>query len=366
MLKVKRFQLLPLSPIHIGGRFQALYPFEYVVSDGRFIVVRETKLGEFLQRRGLLMDFLRRFEQAGFSLTEYLREKGLLSSFLLDELSLYSCRLSCRPPEGKQVRPFTRDAFQRPYIPGSALKGAMRTALWYDAMTRNRDLLGKVRSALEDKKIREKAKDDELDKDIFEGYRLRDMCRSPHTDLLRVIKVSDSQPWEKDSLFLGEEETLAGGKPRPDISTFLEFVKEAMETEFQITFDEELFARFQEAGNLLFNGFDDFLSKVDSFYRKVAEEERKEGEEKAKGFYDWLLDKTKGKGTLLRIGWGGGLPSLTIWLALPNDLKAMVRTRFFSRSHREKFPLTRRFLKRKEGEEDNYTPFGWVLIREVR
>ncbi|MGB9797584.1 MAG: type III-A CRISPR-associated RAMP protein Csm5, partial [bacterium] len=208
--------------------------------------------------------------------------------------------------------------------------------------------------------------DDELDKDIFEGYRLRDKSRSPHTDLLRVIKVSDSQPWEKDSLFLGEEETLAGGKPRPDISTFLEFVKEAMETEFQITFDEELFARFQEAGNLLFNGFDDFLSKVDSFYRKVAEEERKEGEEKAKGFYDWLLDKTKGKGTLLRIGWGGGLPSLTIWLALPNDLKAMVRTSFFSRSHREKFPLTRRFLKRKEGEEDNYTPFGWVLIREVR
>ena len=361
MIRVHKFRLLPLSPIHIGGRFQALFPFEYIIHNGKFTVIKEEKLGKFLQERGLLPDFLRGFEQPGFSLTDYLSQKRLLSPELIERISLYSCQLACDAPMGKQVRPFTRDAYQRPFIPGTAIKGAMRTSLWYDAMLRNRGLFGRVRRAIEDRAKKAKEKDDELDKEIFEGYRLGNKERSPNTDILRVIKVSDAEPWERDSLYVGEEETRARGRARPDISTHLEFVKEGQATKFTITFDEELFERFRRAGNPLFNSFEDFLSKVDAFYRKVAEAELKE-EDVSKGFYEWLLKETKGRGYLLRIGWGGGLPSLTIWLALPEDLREEIRRNFFRRSHREKFPMTRRFLKRKDG----YTPFGWVILQEVR
>jgi len=364
MLSVHNVRLIPLSPLHIGGRFQALLPFEYIVGE-RFLVIREDKLGGLLQRRGLMSDFLQRFG-AGFSLASYLRARGLLSSQLLEELTLYSCGLACQLPAGKQVRPFTRDAWQRPYIPGTAIKGAMRTALWYYAVRDNQDLIGKVRDAVESPEGGRSAKkvDDELDKEIFEGYRLGNAKFSPNTDILRVLKVSDAAPWERDSLSVGWGVTMERSGERADLSTYLEFLPKGRETFFQITFDSAMLEEFKKGGKpLLFGNLDELLAKVDGFYREVARRECKEGEEKAKERYQCLLDKTKGEGYLIRIGWGGGLTSLTIWLALPPDLRGKVREKFFRRSHRERFPLTRRFLKRKEGGKDSYTPFGWAILK---
>lgn len=364
MLSVHNFRLIPLSPIHIGGKFQAISPFEYIVEGGKFRVIREEKLAGILQRRGLVSEFIRQFEQSGFSLGDYLRGRGLLSAQLVEELSLYSCSLIGGSPEGKQVRPFNRDAWQRPYIPGTAIKGAMRTALWYDAIKKNPNRwLDRLRRRVKSEN-RAKVVDDELDREILQGYKLENEEKSPHTDILRVIKVSDAKPWERDSLFVGEEVTFARGKPRPDLSIYLEYQGEAKETIFSVVFDEELFRRFK--GGLLFNSFEDFLRKVDAFYRSVAEAELGEGEEKGRAFYQWLIEKTKGAGYLMRIGWGGGLSSLTIWLALPKDIRETIREKFFERSHREKFPLTRRFLKRMEKGGETYTPFGWVILKEVK
>lgn len=326
-------------------------------------MIREDKLAGILQRRGLVGEFVKQFEQRPFSLANYLRSKELLSPQLVDELSLYSCSLIGGLPEEKQVRPFNRDAWQRPYIPGTAIKGAMRTALWYDAIKRNPNRwLDKLRRRVKSEN-RGKVVDDELDEEILQGYKLENKEKSPHTDILRVIKVSDAKPWERDSLFVGEEVTFARGKPRPDLSTYLEYQEEAKETTFSMVFDEELFHRFK--GGLLFNSFEDFLQKVDVFYRRVAEAELGEGEEKGKAFYQWLIEKTKGVGYLMRIGWGGGLSSLTIWLALPKDIRETIREKFFKRSHREKFPLTRRFLKRVEKDKETFTPFGWVILKEI-
>jgi len=368
MLKVHKFRLITLSPIHIGGRFQAVFPFEYIVDGGRYFVVREDKLASLLQKKGLMGDFLKRFEQAGFSLTDYLRERNLLSAKLLEEISLYSCALARINLGGtKQVRPFTRDAWQRPFIPGTAIKGAMRTAMWFYAIKGNLERWsGRLRSAVE--RERKEKVDDELDKEILQGYRLRDETRSPHSDILRVIKVSDAQPWERDSLLVGEEETIARGKPRPDLSTFLEYQEEVKETVFSLVFDEGIFEEFKKnkENRMPFENLEEFLGMVDGFYREVAKFESREGEEKGREFYSWLLEKTKGAGYLMRIGWGGGLPSLTVWLALPDELRKIIRERFFVRSHKEKFPLTRRFLKRKEGGKETYTPFGWVILKEVR
>lgn len=368
MLSVHRFRLITLSPIHIGGRFQAIFPFEYIVDNGRYFVVREDKLASLLQKKGLMGDFLKRFEQAGFSLTDYLRERNLLSAKLLEEISLYSCSLARINLGGtKQVRPFTRDAWQRPFIPGTAIKGPMRTALWFYAIKGDSEQWHRrIREAVERGKGRGEGVDDELDKEILQGYRLRNKTRSPHSDILRVIKVSDAQPWERDSLLVGEEETIARGKPRPDLSTFLEYQEEAKETVFSLVFDEGLLEEFKKGNRMPFENLEEFLGMVDGFYREVAMFESREGEEKGKEFYDWLLEKTKGAGYLMRIGWGGGLPSLTVWLALPDELRRIIRERFFKRGHTDKFPLTRRFLKRKEGVKETYTPFGWVILKEVR
>ncbi|MBC7328633.1 type III-A CRISPR-associated RAMP protein Csm5 [bacterium] len=364
MLKVHRFRLKVLSPLHIGGRFQSIFPFEYIIDGDRLIVVREDKLGKFLEQKGVLSDFIRGFEQPGFSLTQYLKNKNLLTPQLLKEVALYSCKLEGTSPIGKSIRPFTRDAFQRPYVPGTAIKGAMRTALWYYKVKSDPATWeSKVREAVRKKGIA-KIVDDELDKEIFQNYRLNDKNNSPYTDILRVIKVSDSKPWERDSLWIGEELTFADGNIRKDLSVFLEYQKEAVETQIEIVFDEELFERFKKAGKVLFDSFEDFLVKVDGFYREVARMEQKQVGGGGKGYYEWLLNKTEGRGYLMRIGWGGGLPSLTIWLALSNDLREEIRIKFFKRSHKGKFPMTRRALRRREKDKVIVTPFGWVLLEK--
>ena len=89
-----------------------------------------------------------------------------------------------RSSEIKTVREQLKDAFFRPFIPGSSLKGAIRTAIWTEALLENESHV---------EKILEKNKNPE---DIFFG------C-NPQKDLMRSFHVSDGY-FELNHLRLGD------------------------------------------------------------------------------------------------------------------------------------------------------------------
>jgi len=69
--------------------------------------------------------------QPEFDLGEFLHSSGLD----LEEAQLYAAHCN-RPPYGK-IRPFIKRLYEACYIPGSALKGAIRTALLWKMVMEN-------------------------------------------------------------------------------------------------------------------------------------------------------------------------------------------------------------------------------------
>ncbi|HNR69404.1 MAG TPA: type III-A CRISPR-associated RAMP protein Csm5, partial [bacterium] len=207
-----------LSPLHIGGGAGVLKSFEFLVQKDRMIAVSEDRLVRALAAENLLEDYIATIDKGlqRFRLGDYLRNRGFDQPNLLSNITRYSCRIA--DVNGVQdIRPFIRDAFQRPFIPGTAIKGVLRTAIFYCAIKRmsedrkKRFLDDPIRRSLENfkqkndtrrgtKEWTKKNLFSRQENEFFQNFKTsKDTKKSdPKTDLLRVLRVSDSKPLERD------------------------------------------------------------------------------------------------------------------------------------------------------------------------
>lgn len=110
-------ELVTLSPLHIGSG-EKLTAYDFVVKDKMLTVVDiNAFLSENPQRAE---DFYQQASASGFSLRNFLEEKELST------YKLYSIRCHREP---KDVHAAIKNAHGEVYIPGSSIKGALRTAL---------------------------------------------------------------------------------------------------------------------------------------------------------------------------------------------------------------------------------------------
>ncbi len=170
-----------LSPVHIGsGRPDLVDDLDYVRGRQIYVIDMERMLAE------LPADRWARAEEA-----------APLSTLLhADEYARYA-RYALNDPTGgaqrvTRIQEHIKDAHGRPYIPGSSLKGAIRTALAWsmlrgtETQVRSRQLAPNPRFA-----------DDPLEAELFGGNtRARNPRVDPNRDLLRVMHVADSRPME--------------------------------------------------------------------------------------------------------------------------------------------------------------------------
>lgn len=122
-METKRYSVTCLSPVHIGTGMQ-LSKFDGAYSNGRWYVIDLDKVFA----RGINGDELAQaMSSNAFSWAEWLRGRRIP----VEEVALYS--LPCpQDPREVYIREGMKDVYLQPYIPGSTLKGAIRTAvLWY-------------------------------------------------------------------------------------------------------------------------------------------------------------------------------------------------------------------------------------------
>lgn len=174
-----RFQLTPLTPIHIGTG-ESLEPFEYVVADD---TLYRFTMDDFLLA-------LERDDQARFVevversvpatrafVAEHTDVAVRVARFTADvspaARALYDGRM-----EGGVAHPEVHTCIrtgaggdERAYVPGSSLKGALRTALLYHAMPK-------------DNRARDARK---LERSVFHYRRIQE-------DPFRAFKVGDGEP----------------------------------------------------------------------------------------------------------------------------------------------------------------------------
>lgn len=206
----RRIQLT--SPLlHIGSAISKLNPFEYVQTAKRVYLPNQEALAKALHQRGLLQEYICRIE-----------DQEPITSLLEDTFGEYWQNIKSTDGEPifpkiasslkwtdqriTDLRPMIRNGFGQLYIPGSSIKGAIRTAIAYHLLKHSpeqvSDIERKLRETMGQIKQRPKFADDKLFMEqLFSGFTLTydgkpapGKTSPPNTDFMRAVQVTDAEP----------------------------------------------------------------------------------------------------------------------------------------------------------------------------
>jgi CRISPR/Cas system CSM-associated protein Csm5 (group 7 of RAMP superfamily) len=184
-----------LTPLHIGTGNSLKYDYDYLIENGKVLVVDQHSLLQQLMTQDFetlkeltaeitklseLKPILRTLEQgAGYQLAPFSKASSL--------------------PKGQEIRAQIKDAFFRPYLPGSSIKGAIRTALLAE-MIKEKGLAaikGFLPKEIQDKNGNKKASlpakyaASTLVNYLFAGEGVPS-GKVPNFDFLRAFQISDA------------------------------------------------------------------------------------------------------------------------------------------------------------------------------
>ncbi|HOT98546.1 MAG TPA: type III-A CRISPR-associated RAMP protein Csm5 [bacterium] len=378
-----KLRLKLLTPLHIGGP-GVLFPMEYISFKNRLYVISEPILARLLAEEGHLDGFTRTLgaEGKGFSLKKYLSSRDLLYEKILEQIAHYIC--NSRFEEIKELRPFSRDAFSRPYVPGTSIKGALRTAVLYcilkrmDTPTRVKMLDDRVQNKLFEFKSRnaginrgsaEKFKQSfmrDLDAAVFRRFTLKQgQGRDDEkTDILRALKVSDALPWGAHTLEVKEVKVFSAfsnDSPKK-WSIYAECALPGMDVVFDLSVSEEILADFaalnsRTSWGMAINDMADLIRYPISCIKEMTQDILTHESRFYKNSFH--MEMPIPSNADFHLGWGGSLLATSVYLLLPEPLRQQVRNDLFTPRGSMPAPKSRKLTMEQAEPGD---ALGWVQI----
>jgi len=392
-LQTYRLQLDVVSPLHIGAGGPPLVGGYDVVADtaqGRYYLIDvERLIAERMDEERILRGEDPRVEKlvARHEWPHYAR--ALLSG-----------------PSGPQVAvqtrqhwtllPFERDARGQPYLPGSSLKGALRTALAYAFL---RQELRQASREQRHAKFAETAVGRALLEQLRREHRRREWFArpletrlfqqsetfDPNQDLLRAVRPADSDPLPPDATVVEQVGIYRVKNGALELVSdkhrwLVETLPEGTQLTLRWDIDFGLFgverglpeeARRHVTLEHLFRACRDFAWRLVTVEYELAQKARSP----VAAFYRELaarIEQAAGAATpetYLQLGWGTGWRAKTIGPLLElSDIKdgeevlgkLVAELRLSRGQPRLPFPRTRRFVERNGRAS---LPLGWVRLR---
>ena len=285
-------------------------------------------------------------------------------------------------PRETEIREAIKHPSGRPIIPGSSIKGAIRTALLWDLIgDDNQEVQNDLKEQLQRRPNRSWT---------GQSIERRILGKDPNHDLMRAVQVSDTALISIEALEMGvawtvtlnqDGELIQKKEGNREYKTFAEQIRAEQTFDFSIKIDKSLFGG-REKSEL---GYSDHQERVvceelagtcNLMAEWLAYEEAK--------FYDYYrlpeltnvyesilnqIDNLPDGAFILQIGWGTGYLAKTVTGLLTgdnNDLMMRFRRHYRlgrSRSggdyYDDEFPKTRRVLYDRQRPK---SPLGWVQI----
>jgi len=332
-----------LTPLHIGDGTE-LQPYEYVIKDKFYKVLFEDfVLNLSLDRQGKITQLmetdiikLRQFLRDNF---EPAKDRWVYSVDVSKVVqSLYETKIA---EELNQlvVYPFIR-SLDRPFIPGSSIKGAIRTAI-IAQFTGDRITERNARN-LEATAL--KYGFPYLDKQGREKFKI-----IQQNDPFRAIKTTDSILLESSTIVdeiitmtrIGQIKTIRE-------ITLSQFTERETKFNFEIRIDEELLKKNKDIDKDIKAklNIEAIATACNKFYKEIlipAEIKYFSSNAAPKSIYEKIASiKTSKNSFLLRLGWGSGKNSISLNL----------------KSYRPQYIKTRRLIRQE-------FPLGWVEVSYV-
>lgn len=275
----------------------------------------------------------------------------------------------------EDVLPFVRDIQDRAYVPGSTVKGAIRTALLHGWCLDHADEMKKAVTGVlnKEQKPRSEFVAQELEKQAF--------GRDPNHDVLRALRVADSEPVPCDGQYHPKEAVLRADRlPAPEHGTttalrqWIEALMPGTKVRVRITLDTNLFEpRVQ--GELRFDRWRSVIENWPRACRRFSSDLLDAQAEMFERFGDkgseWCRKqkdqmKASQQSFLLPIGWGVGWEGKTVGMLMTDDEYAEVKAAYSLAKDKTAptqyidgiFPATRWALRTSGGS----VPLGWVRL----
>ncbi len=373
------------SPIHIGSREGSLRTTDFISHKGKTYVIDEDKFCEFLLDHNLIDDFVDSVSSGFRSIAEYLKGKDIkdLDKNIRD-IALHSIRGGENRMRG--FRPFVRDAHGQVFIPGTSIKGTLRTSLLHGILSGDPRLRGEkgswVENNLRQLSSGERGKEKKqfsykiLQRDILQNFRIpgTDQKDGPNRDILRCLTVRDAYPIGQIESrliklqFLSKNasgEVYWSKQERPDrpLEVWVEAVV-AGRFMTELIMDMQLFNHFKTEDRCI-KDLNDLLRHVRHMNKSIFDHEKKyfsaytkpkspDTRDAAQSLYTWY---EKQQGSLLRIGFGSGMLSTTVDEVFSPNVRTEIRNIFGHNRGSDPAPKTRRVWQK---EHNQWVPMGWM------
>lgn len=357
--RIYEVKLSLLTPLHIGSGKELLRDYDYVTNGGKTWVMNAEAFLEGVFWRDGNFDERIIGRPAAELLTpqDFRMESGFFRYVLPGQPRAQG--------HGAVLREQYKNAFDKPYIPGSSLKGALRTVLaWHGFQERNlkleMDKLSGSRSWA----------GQSFERAIFGS--------DPNHDLLRALRVADSQPLAVDTLQIVNAQVVTGSEK---FGSPIEVEAVKADTVFQTAITVDEFLHTSGAEQVLhFGNRWQWLEELPKLAKRWAtehlEKERdwfrqRKYNNVGKLYHEMLgllkRERLPDNQFFLQIGWGGGWTEKTIGYPLQQDSEAWERLLSdkrlsparFRRKPGDPFPKSRRTVV---AANQVVAPLGWCLV----
>ncbi len=360
-----RMRVKAVTPLHIGTGDILLRDWDYVTgNNSTFVLDRDAVLAAEYERTGTVPT-----KPPGklIAVTELTSESRFVRYALAGTTTL------------DQVHEQIKDVHGRCYLPGSSVKGALRTVLL--AAAYQAGSLGGAGVHNEQGRsgncIDTKAAID------LEAAAFRPKEDSANYDLLRALQIADSKPLPASPSPL----TLQHVRVMTDKPTSIPICVEALvrNTTFETTLKLDDYLLKEQAAKLGWGARGDWLAQLPELANRRAqlriERERKNAEKQGwahatrvyEGLLKWLT-RPPSDTFLVQMSWGAGWESMTIGTLLPPETQKQVRQRFklgkppgwrgqWQPDENSPFPKGHRMtVASGKSDAQPLEPMGWVVV----
>lgn len=367
-------ELEVISPVHIGNGNEFTL-IDFVMYNNKLIIINFDKLVDYcFEKKIPLVDEIER-EKEHFMMEKFFKKYKLSPKDFVDysvPMNIDSRNRLTKP----KIKEFVKNANKLVYIPGSSIKGSIRTALLWYAIDKKIDknrLDVYCENIRKNKRQNLKKVGSTLESEIF--------GKNANNDILRVLRVSDTANMQPKKGLEVNEIKIVGNKN--SIPTYAECLKKGVKTSFDIRIDKSLLDEkiFEENGlkSAGIMNIDKIAEVCRNFSTEIIDKQCRYQlyDKVTKEYYSSLKEYAKnlnGNEILMNIGFGGGWYSKTIGLKIEKCKDFTVtnpRSKNFKGTIRYKLKLGKRpgsnyfsinFPKTRKVTINN-VPLGWVKVR---
>lgn len=358
-----------LTPLHIGTGRELLKDYDFAVKGGRTYRLNEDAiLDEKETTDAAAAALLARTPPA--QLVEDVL--GLPAGAALVRYSLLGVPRA--QGEGARLREQIKTAYDEVYLPGSSVKGALRTSL-LRALWAQKEM--KPATAELDRRAKFAAQP--IEKAL--------MGRDPNHDLLRALQVSDSAPRRTVPMMVLNARVVTrrgiGADERGSAPIEMEAIPSEQTFRLSVRVDQQLFGPWAQRAELPAGGLN-LLEQLPALVQQHAaasiaiEQKWFEGLPGGAAVAAWYAElgglRLGNRRCLMQLGWGTGWESKTLGVHLRSDARFMQRIMDGYRMTRgitvppDRFPASRRVVMSVSRDAQGRTqerviaPFGWCLL----